>query len=381
MKILITSDWDLSVVNGVVTSIVNLRDELTKQGHEVRILTLAKGLKNGSAEDTYVVGAVNAALMYPGLRVRVRRGSKVINELIKWKPDVIHSQCEFSTFGLARRISKKTGAPIVHTFHTVYEDYTHYFCPSKKVGRAMVASLTRYITNRSDAVIVPTDKVRELFEGYKVVDKVYVIPTGIVIDKFKTEEAGRRGEELRDKLFGDVENVILEAIGRLAKEKNLEEILEMLRNENTGAKLMVVGGGPYQNNLESKAKELGVTDKVHFTGMISPDNVADYYKVGDLFVCASTSETQGLTYVEALASGRPLLCKKDKCLDGIVEDGFNGWQYTSAKDFLEKLVLYKSMTSEERKRLSENAVATADRFSSGTFAVNAFNLYTELIGA
>ena len=78
--------------------------------------------------------------------------------------------------------------------------------------------------------------------------------------------------------------------------------------------LMIVGGGPYLEILRKKAAELGVMESVIFTGMVSPEEVASYYPAGDLFISASTSETQGLTYADALAAGLPLLCRKDECL-------------------------------------------------------------------
>ena len=91
-------------------------------------------------------------------------------------------------------------------------------------------------------------------------------------------------------------------------------------------KLLIVGDGPVREELEEHCERLGLTDKVTFTGMIAPDKVGEYYHLGDVFVNASTSETQGLTYVEAMAAGLPMLCKSDECLEGLVKDGINGWQ-------------------------------------------------------
>lgn len=100
-------------------------------------------------------------------------------------------------------------------------------------------------------------------------------------------------------------------VGRMAKEKNIEELLWYQKSVQKNIKLVLVGDGPYRTTLEEKAKEYQVTDSVIFTGMVSPDEVARYYQIGDLFVSASTSETQGMTYDEALAGGVPLLCRKD----------------------------------------------------------------------
>ncbi len=379
MKILITSDWYLYTVNGVVTSFKNLMNELEKAGHEVRIVSLANTLSSTRENNDILIGSIDVQVIYPGARLRVRSIKKAIDEMVAWKPDVVHSQCEFSTFGIARRIAKKTGAPLIHTYHTVYEDYTHYFCPSKKLGRALVTVFTRYIAKRCDTVVVPTDKVANLLKSYKVKSKIAVIPTGIVIDKFQTDTAKSNATIIRKDLGYDDDTLILAAIGRLAKEKNTVEIIKMVSEAKDGVRLLIVGDGPYRGTIEEKVKHYGVEDMTDMTGMISPDKVQDYYNAGDVFVCASTSETQGLTYVEALASGTPLLCKKDDCLDGLIIDGVNGWQYTSEDDFKEKVEILKNMTKEQRKAMSDASIAIAEKYSSRQFAKNALALYEEAI--
>ncbi len=379
MKILITSDWYYGYINGVVTSFKNLADELTAAGHEVRIVSLAPDTHSRTDSDNHLVGSISVKIIYPGARLRVKSIKSAVREMVKWQPDVIHSQCEFSTFGIARKIAKKCDVPIVHTYHTVYEDYTHYFCPSKKLGRTAVSIFTRYIAKRCDAVIVPTKKVEDLLKEYNVKTELHVIPTGIAIDKFQTPEAKDKGLEIREKLGYSQDTLVLAAIGRIAKEKNIDEIVEIYSQNKDGMRLMIVGDGPYRDTLEEKIKDFGVENYVDMTGMVSPEEVPYYYHAGDLFVCASTSETQGLTYVEALASGTPILCKKDDCLNELIEDGVNGWQYTSPEDFKEKLNLFKNMSAEERKKMSLAALATAEKYSSRQFAKNALSLYEEVL--
>ena len=105
MKILITTDWYTPAVNGVVTSVKNLQRELERRGHEVRILTLSQSLHSWSRDGVTAIGSVNAGRIYPGARLRTAMAGRWVRELMDWRPDVIHSQCEFSTFFLARRIA------------------------------------------------------------------------------------------------------------------------------------------------------------------------------------------------------------------------------------------------------------------------------------
>ena len=115
MKILITTDWYTPAVNGVVTSVKNLQRELERRGHEVRILTLSQSLHSWSRDGVTAIGSVNAGRIYPGARLRTAMAGRWVRELMDWRPDVIHSQCEFSTFFLARRIAEELDVPLVHT--------------------------------------------------------------------------------------------------------------------------------------------------------------------------------------------------------------------------------------------------------------------------
>lgn len=134
MKILLTTDTWVPAINGVVTSTATLRAALTAQGHEVRVLTLSGDCHTYIKDGVTSLGSLDAGLVYPGARLRAPALNRAIRDLIDWRPDIVHSQCEFSTFAPARRIAHAAGAPLIHTYHTVYEDYTHYFSPSRSMG-------------------------------------------------------------------------------------------------------------------------------------------------------------------------------------------------------------------------------------------------------
>lgn len=378
MKVLITTDCYTPTVNGVVTSVLNLRKELLLCGHDVRVLTLSQTMQSFSRDGVTYIGSIGAGKVYPGARVKSALASSYVQELIEWKPDVIHSQCEFSTFFLARKISKKLGIPIVHTYHTVYEDYTHYFSPDEKWGRHMAAKISKWILKKTDYVIAPTGKVRAILEGYGVDREIRVIPTGIDLGRFAPAADSERLADLKRTLKIPEENRILLYVGRLAREKNLEEMLtyfaKLCPEKLT---LLIVGNGPHRAALEKTAARLGIEESVMFAGMVSPEQIADYYHLGDLFVSASGSETQGLTYIEALASGLPALCRRDDCLSGVIENGWNGWQYENESDFSEKLECFLG-SGEIRRTMSRHAALTAERrYSSASFAQNVEQVYID----
>ena len=158
MKILIASDWYTPAVNGVVTSVKNLRRELQRRGHEVRVLTLSQTRSSWEEDGVTYLGSVPVGLIYPGARLRTALAGKWVRDLVEWGPDVVHTQCEMSTFFLARRIAEELDIPLIHTYHTVYEDYTHYFSPSQRLGKKAVAVLSRKVGSMTDCMIAPTEK-------------------------------------------------------------------------------------------------------------------------------------------------------------------------------------------------------------------------------
>lgn len=380
MKILITSDWYTPAVNGVVTSVLNLRRELENRGHEVRVLTLSQDLHSSSKDGVTRIGSVAAGLIYPGARLRTALSGRWVRELVAWKPDVVHSQCEFSTFFMARRISEELNIPLVHTYHTVYEDYTHYFSPSVRLGRRAVATLSRWVAAKTDCIIAPTQKVEKLLYGYGVTEPIYVVPSGIDLRRFQTPRDEAKRQAMRTRLGIPPENLVLVSVGRLAEEKNLDALF-YARAElgNEPVTLLLVGDGPYRMQLEQLAESLHLhAPQVVFAGMVPPEQVTDWYRLGDLFVSASASETQGLTYVESLAAGVPALCRADPCLEGVVQEGVNGWQFRDMADFHQKLEWFRTHP-EQWETLRQNAASSAQAFSAEVFAQRAEAVYLEQI--
>lgn len=381
MKVLITTDWYEPVINGVVTSVMNLSRKLRERGHEVKILTLSRTCHSYIEGDVIYAGSIGMGCIYPQARVKIPTvAGDYMEMLLDWKPDIVHSQCEFSTFFLAKKIASELHIPIVHTYHTVYEDYTHYFSPQKAWGRNIVQLMTRKLANAVETLIAPSDKIRKILEGYQVSCPVEVIPSGISLEKYQACKEEDWQEKIRAQLGIPQDALVLVYVGRMAKEKNIEELLEYQQEaEKYGVILLLVGDGPHLPELKKKAEELKVTEHVIFTGMIAPEEVGHYYQAGDLFVSASISETQGMTYAEALAGGIPLLCRRDGCLEQVVTDDENGWQYDDREDFLGRIREWKGMSEDAKSRMQDKAVDSAEKFSSGNFAGREEKIYEQQI--
>ncbi|HJB34785.1 MAG TPA: glycosyltransferase family 4 protein [Candidatus Blautia merdipullorum] len=390
MKILLTTDWYKPVVNGVVTSVINLKKELESRGHEVRVLTLSRSYESYAENGVYYIKSLNLEKIYPNARAVLPHMEPFVRELIWWNPDVVHSQCEFMTFSYALKISKKCQCPLIHTYHTVYEDYIHYlpgglsnYKTGAKLERKAVACFSKMILSRTSQVIVPTKKVENILKKYGVGEPVSVMPTGVDLSRFKEPITLEEKNAVKKRLGIPLENKVLVSVGRLAKEKNLEELLEYfakLVREGNGKNLtfLIAGDGPDRERLEKLAEELGIKDQVVFTGMISPDKVAGYYKLGDVFVCASNSETQGITYIEALACGLPALCRRDDCLSQVVTDGYNGFQYENYAYF--KIHLDYILEQEERRlEMGRRGQEISSLYSTWNFCTAAEGIYRKVI--
>lgn len=355
MKILITTDLYKVTTNGVVTSVRNLMEELERKGHQIRVLTFSDNLESYQEENVYFIKSISMDFIYPNVRMPISYRNDLVRELVEWKPDVIHSQCEFFSYQFAQRISKLTGAPIVHTYHTLYEDYVTYVIPNKWVGKRMVKQMSRMRLKTAKTVIAPTSKVKDILLAYGLKNDIQIVSSGIALQQYDYRMDSKERKAKRYALGIPEGNKVMLNLGRLGTEKNLEELMEFFaeavkwhmceatREANSeeaqalGLTFLVVGDGPAKQGLEALAKELGVEEHVIFTGMVPPNLVREYYQLGDLFVSASTSETQGLTYVEAAANGLPLLCRKDDCLNDVLEEGVNGYQYTTKEEFLSRM--------------------------------------------
>lgn len=379
MKILITTDLFKPTINGVVTSVLNLERELKEQGHEVRILTVSADNHSYKEENVYYIKSVPSHI-YPEVRIPVSRAAAFVEELTAWQPDVVHSQCEFFSYGFAKRIAAASGAKLVHTYHTLYEQYTEYIPIGKQLGQAVLGKWMKARLQHVDMIIAPTKKVEKTLCEYGMNQEIRVIPTGIRLEKFQEKIPEKETEELRKTYGFRKEDKILLSLGRLGYEKRVDELLcgmkEITKTEEQ-IRLLIVGDGPARQSLEALTKELELEAYVRFAGMVKPEEVRKFYQLGDVFVCASTSETQGLTYIEAAASGLPLICRKDACLYGVLEEGGNGFSYSNIYRFA-KYVREYGKDEGWLMSAGEHGRKIAKKYGTDAFGKNVLSLYKEM---
>lgn len=376
-RILLLTDSYRPTVNGVVTSIDELRTGLIEAGHDVRVLTVGPTRRTTFDGQVYRLPSLDASHIYPHARLGQPLDRDLFAELVAWRPEVLHSHTEFVAFWWAKRLASRLSIPHVHTYHTLYADYTHYFFPSERAGRALCASFARRTLNRTDLVIAPTAKIERLLRGYGVRVPVSVVPTGVDLDRFSP---GPAPAGLRSSLGLAPDVPVVLSLGRLAAEKNIAEVIDLLAGVEAPWQLVIAGDGPEAGSLRQQVEQLGLTPRVRFVGAVDPERVPDFYRLADIFVSGSRSETQGLTYIEALACGVPVVCRDDASVEGVVVNDRNGHRYRSSEDFTAAMSAVLTIPA-LHSRWSEGAVASAGRFGRGTFVRAICAAYDRAVGS
>jgi 1,2-diacylglycerol 3-alpha-glucosyltransferase len=232
----------------------------------------------------------------------------------------------------------------------------------------------------AEITILPTKKMLPDLKNYGIKGNDFkIIPTGIELFRFSDFNGTKKElDELKEEL-GLKDKFIFAYIGRTAKEKNIEFVIDSfskINNKDDKARLLIVGGGPILEDLKKYAEDRKISDKVIFTGLIPWEKIPYYYHLADVFVNASSSETQGLTYVEALASGVPVLVKNDPCIEDVVKDGFNGFKFDTEEECISKM---EYCLTNDLSELKKNAKPSSKDFSKEKFAENIYNVYLEAI--
>ena len=384
MRIGIFTDTYPPYINGVSTSILMLQHALEKQGHQVFIVTVNTEKMSYKYEDD------NKIIRIPGIptgiydyRLTGIYPLRIIKKIKKWNLDVIHSHTEFGVGTFARIIAKQFGIPLVHTYHTMYEDYVHYITKGYFDGasKKIVEYLTKFYCDKTTTeLIVPTKKTYDLFkQKYKFDRNVHIVPTGIEIERFYKENNNKKEiEKLRNDLGFDKNDFVILFIGRIAEEKNINLLLDsqnIINKKYKNCKILIVGDGP---DLEKLKKQYSKNKSIVFAGKVPWENIPKYYLLANVFATASTSETQGLTVIEACAASLPPICINDESFTNVVIDDLNGKIFNTKKEYI-KIIENLILDKQTLKRLSNQARVSSETYSSKYYASRVLDVYKKAI--
>ncbi len=335
MRIGLFTDQFSAGISGQTTSVMMLYNYFKQNGHDCYIFTShSKKLADNNPDVINIPG-----FPYPFKNLRKYRFSPFVKRQIRliepYRLDVIHVHTEFYLADVALAAKKKLGIPVVYTLHTMWEYYLDYlFKPINRIAHEQLWRIVRHtvfpkMARGADIIVVPSKKVYNSRRRYLMGDNVVVIPTGIDLERFASPTESKRKDD----------KVVFLYLGRLSPEKSIDILLcafAAVKNRKN-AKMVIVGDGPSTLDLKQLAAKLHITDQTVFVGEVPRDETIAYYNSADAFISASKTESQGLTFLESLASHLPIYAIRDEVIEELVEDGKNGYLCDSAEELTERM--------------------------------------------
>ncbi len=387
MRVAIFVDTYLPEINGVATSTFTLKEVLKKNGHDVLLVTTNPFSKKLILEDD--------VLRIPGFRLKRiynYRFANILTRRIKkylyaFSPDIVHVHTELSVGVLGRSYARRTNKPIVYTYHTMYEDYSYYV--TKGHFDPLVRKIIRFLTRRqvegATEFIAPSLKTRDHIRLSGIDSYINIVPTGIDFSRFKIENVDQsRLTKMKEEYNIKKDDFVLLSLGRIAKEKSIDVLIKAVseykaKNPQIKVKFLIVGDGPFLLEAKKMVKDLNAEDYIIFTGSTKMENTPYFYHLANVFISASLSETQGLTYMEAMASSIYVLARYDFNLLNVIEEDKTGFYFENYDDFITKLEHIRLLISKGDKRILENALKNISSYSLESFYLNIMEVYERAI--
>lgn len=377
MNIGLYTDTYFPQISGVATSIKTLKDALERQGHNVFIFTTTDpNVKKGTVEPNIFRFSSIPFVSFTDRRIAFRglfEATKVAKEV---NLDIVHTQTEFALGTIGKYVAHQLDIPAIHTYHTMYEDYLHYILNGHLLRPYNVKQFVKSYLKNMDGCIAPSGRVEELLRRYGVQIPIRVIPTGVDIQSMN-RDADR---DVRKDLGIDKDAPVILTLSRIAAEKKINHILNVLPaiiDEIPNVKFVIAGDGPDVKVLQEQVERLTLDDYVIFAGNVDHGDVGNYYRMADIFVSASDTETQGLTYVEALAVGTPCVVYNTDYTENIFDKDIFGRRFNTQQEMQEEIIsLLKQKRSKIPQELLQNKLQS---ISSDQFATNVHDFYQYVI--
>lgn len=321
MRIAIFTDTFLPSINGIVTSVVNSSKKMAKKGHKIYIFTSKtkehKHINLGRNISIEHFKPVNL-IRYPDFQLTLPN-PKIIRRVRKFRPDIIHTHMPSLLGWEAVLCSKIFDIPLVGTYHTLLPDFLEYLPLPKKINKSRITkaitwNYTRRFYNRCDLVTTPSESMKKELVKHKIRSPVRSISNGVDLNIFYPKRKKKNGKTIVH-------------IGRISYEKNIDIIIKafkLLVKKKTDSILLIAGRGPDIDKLKKDAGNL-LNKNIKFLGPIPHEKLVDIYSSADIFVTASTVETEGLVILEAMACGLPIIGVDKLAIPHIVKHEKNGF--------------------------------------------------------
>lgn len=350
MNIVIFSDSFLPKIDGIAISTEQFCRLLAEKGHRFVICCPKYGPADTDAigENVKIIRFKNAPLpSYPDIKVVLPSRKKIIKAMNLFEPDLVHIQTPGPLGQYGVLAAKMYGVPLMGTYHTLVNEQDMYlslyrllkmdallnmFRSNIKIGNNLdkierkkkksfksnlIYKLTNMLYESGRLIISPSHLIKNELISQGVKTPIEVVSNGMNLTRFKSDV--RTEPQSPAKILH---------VGRISFEKNCEVVLRafaLMIKDKPDLTLDIIGDGPALKSLKTEAKQLGIAEKVNFPGFISYDTLPEVYPRYDLFLTASTMETQGLVVLESMACGLPCIGVNSYALPELIHHEQNGY--------------------------------------------------------
>jgi glycosyltransferase involved in cell wall biosynthesis len=352
MRIAIFSEVYWPMVSGVGVTLRRLADSLLERGHAVRVYSASYALPSSGDRAEVCRSPSRPFFLYPDVQWAFPRHRALVDDAGRFQPDIVHLATEFAMGYAGTRVARQLALPIVASAHTDYEQYASRY----RVDWAVRAGwrYLRWFYGQAETVLCPT-RIYEQHLQSRGVRNTGIWSRGVDTETFHPDF---RSNAFRAALGARQGDHVVTYIGRMAREKNLERLLQSwatIRRRHPSAQLVLVGQGP----LEGEIARRGLPG-VHLTGLLTGRDLAEAYASADLFAFPSVTETFGNVLLEAMASGLPSVVAAAGGMLEFARHGRNSWlvEPNSVEAMAEGIVRLLD-DADLRRSLSDGALATA----------------------
>lgn len=371
LKIAIVTNNYKPYSGGVVSSIDSFFSNLKELGHRPFIITLDfLGENIVFKQDVFRIHCpIRFIYKKNHMAIPFRAEYQILSIIKEKSPDLIHSQHPFMLGSFALNVGKQLDIPTIFTYHTQYENYSHYIPFPEIFTKPIIKRLVRSYCEEVQGVVFPSASIAKIENCYKIKSSS-IIPSGILPLFFSDELIVKK-----NKIFE------LLTVSRFTKEKNILFLLDMfslLNQEDFIFKLIGYGSELFFLKTYAYEKLKLSKEKVIFIEKPSKENLAVFYKKADLFVFSSKTETQGLVLAEAMAGGCPVVALNAPGSCDIVINNFNGFLVESMNDMILKINYLKS-DSNQCLQMQKNARFSAKDYNSKNLTLKLIEFYNRIL--
>lgn len=378
MKIGIVSECFDPTLNGVTVSIHSFEKILEKNNEIYIFAPKTKGFRDAQKNvfrypSTTIFGPKDYPIAFPAFAPEITKKAKELNL------DIIHAQHSLGMLSaLGMKLARKLDIPIVHTYHTLLEEYVHWKIGTP-IGKQFVKTRSTNFCNHCDQIVTPSDAMKDIILGYGVKSPIETIPTGIDLSEFQNPY---NRDELAIKWNVPRDKKLLLYLSRVAKEKNLDFLLDaikMMSQKRDDFHLVLVGGGQEFSDYQKKVREMGLDNLVTMTNKQEKENANRFFGAADIFVFPSVTETQGIVISEAMAAGIPAVAVNIMGPSDIIKNGIDG--YLTSLNLSEFTGRIESLLDDENlcRKIGAAARENAKEFSKEACAAKMENLYFTVV--